>query len=111
MTPGQTPSPLIPCAHCRGFVTAADERCPHCERSLAERPTGSRARLLGLLAACGGGALAVTLMACYGIGPCYDGSCDPPDFATPTDAADGGSDGGQRDGGCGDGPCGDGGKG
>lgn len=104
-------APLTPCVHCRGFVPAAEEVCPHCDRPgpHGARPPLSRARLLGLLAACGGGALAVTLMACYGLPPCDSGDpgCSPPDFATVQDAADGGP----SDGGCGDAPCGDGGKG
>jgi hypothetical protein len=71
-------------------------RCPNCR---AARPTRSLASRLGLIAGpIGGGAIALTLMACYGMPPCADGSLscyEPPDAgadvaedsAVPLDAA------------------------
>lgn len=56
---------LTSCSSCGGFAPATARRCPHCETSIA---TGSGfARKL--LAVAGGGAVAVTLMACYGMPP------------------------------------------
>jgi len=86
---------LIPCSACGGFLHPADAVCPHCDLPLAPARR-SGAALLGLLGACGGGLIAVTLMACYGLPPC-DGKpgCypDPPDLGS----VDGGSDAGATD--------------
>ena len=83
---------LVACSSCGGFMRPTDAACPHCERPAAP----VRKALLGLVALCGGGAFAVTLMACYGLPPC-DGKpgCYPPDLSnTP---ADGGADAGVVD--------------
>lgn len=70
------------CGVCGGFVPGAT--CPHCGRPLRR----SLARRLGA-GALGGGALAFTLMACYGAPPiCDDGTndCHSPD-ASASDAS------------------------
>jgi hypothetical protein len=76
------------CAKCGGFQRGSI--CPHC---------GARARktriVKALGGAFGGGAIAVTLMACYGMAPCPDGQRDchhPPPTAPPDKSADGGPD-------------------
>ncbi len=83
--------PLRSCLACGGFTPADAAACPHCDASLRPRRF---ARMLGSLL--GGGAFAMTLMACYGAMPhrmegpdqsCYDqgsdsdgdGSCAPQD--------------------------------
>lgn len=55
---------LISCVCCSGFVPVAATECPHC----GSRPGTKRFSALrsSLLRAIGGGAVAVTLMACYG---------------------------------------------
>ncbi len=51
---------LSTCNRCGGFVPLSASRCPNCNRrSLARR----------LLNLAGGGAVAMTLMACYGMAP------------------------------------------
>jgi hypothetical protein len=76
---------LTQCASCGGFVPR--DRCPNC---FAVRRRRSLATRLGLLAGpLGGGAIAMTLMACYGMPPCDDGSqgCYEPDASAQGDAA------------------------
>ena len=75
------------CGACSGFVANGASRCPHCRQAITSG--GIARRQLGAL----GGALAFTLMACYGGPPpphvCPDGSPDctkpaaPPSPATP----------------------------
>ncbi len=57
-------SELHVCNHCQGFCPATASKCPHC----GANPTRSRLRRLVRAGAhvATGGALAVTLMACYG---------------------------------------------
>jgi hypothetical protein len=84
---------LSMCNACGGFVPAHQGRCPNC-RSSRDRRARSIATRLGMLAGpIGGGAIAMTLMACYGMPPCADGSLGcygGPDAAH--DEQDGGSD-------------------
>src|SRR5437867_1648748 len=74
------------CDGCGGFVPVAAAACPHCARTVRR---GLARRLGG--GALGGGALAMTLMACYGAPPiCPDdrsstGDCYGSD-ATASDA-------------------------
>lgn len=71
---------LIPCPDCGGFVPSNAAACPHCDRS-----TGTPGSRLGRAAsAClkvaTGGAVAVTLMACYGGPPhAYEPPPRPPE--------------------------------
>jgi hypothetical protein len=66
------------CSSCGGFVNATSAVCPHCGKRVGRA-------LLGLAGgALGGGALAFTLMACYGMAPCPDGSHDC--YRTPAPA-------------------------
>ncbi len=57
-------APLQNCDGCDGFLPPGASACPHCGHA----PGPGRLRKLGrsVLAAAGGGAVAVTLMACYG---------------------------------------------
>jgi len=55
---------LTTCDQCGGFVPQALDACPNCS---TRRRTGKLARRL--LNAAGGGAVALTLMACYGGAP------------------------------------------
>jgi hypothetical protein len=74
------------CAKCGGFRRSAV--CPHC----GER---SSTRFVKVLAgAFGGGAIAVTLMACYGLPPCPDSNrdCHGPRPEPPENAGDAGPD-------------------
>lgn len=66
---------LLTCSSCDGFVPRSATECPHCSAALSGSSATSR---LGVLAtALGGGAIAVTLMACYGGPPrCADGTKD-----------------------------------
>ena len=52
---------LASCERCEGFLPSAATRCPHCRA----RPSLGRK----LLNVAGGGAVAITLMACYGGAP------------------------------------------
>lgn len=63
----RTPS-LSSCSSCGGFVPASTGVCPNCSKpSLV-----TRLRVGALGGALGGGALAFTLMACYGAPHCED---------------------------------------
>jgi hypothetical protein len=67
---------LSQCGSCQGFLPRDAEKCPHCSRSL---PFGKRAltkKLCAVGATLGAGSLAFTLMACYGMAPCPDGTRD-----------------------------------
>lgn len=69
-------SKLGVCSSCRGFVPAGRPTCVHCG---ARSPGSARAlldrfRVGALGGALGGGAIAFTLMACYGAPPCDDGT-------------------------------------
>lgn len=74
------------CSRCEGFVPAGASACPHCGAS-----SKAFAKLGALGAALGGGAIAFTLMACYGRPPCPEGDrdCYGPH---PPKAQDGGPD-------------------
>jgi hypothetical protein len=78
---------LEQCAECRGFVPHGASSCPHCSAAVAlaktvpstVRGVARRLRLGALGGAFGGGAIAFTLMACYGAAPpppCPDGTRD-----------------------------------
>jgi hypothetical protein len=86
-----TPS-LSSCRACGGLVPPARTACPHCDAPFAPRRFAAITR--ALVTAAGGGALAMSLMACYG-GPMHqmppasaptacedydgDGACTPAD--------------------------------
>ncbi len=76
---------MTSCDSCSGFVPPAANRCPCCEAAVAPQ----RWRRLGraLLAVAGSGAVAVTLMACYGAPAQYH-----PVAPQPPAAADAGPD-------------------
>lgn len=69
---------LTSCSSCQGFLGLAVTRCPHCGAGLGR----ARRALVGLAGIAGGGAVSMTLMACYGPGcvseKCgdYDGDLD-----------------------------------
>lgn len=75
------------CPRCEGFVPAKVDACPNCSAVVAGRALLSRLGLAGGIL--GGSALAVTLMACYGMAPCADGgdSCYNPPAGDAGDAA------------------------
>jgi hypothetical protein len=68
------------CAACGGFVPFTKTSCVHCGAGRAAR------RLKALGATIGGGAIAFTLMACYGRPQCKDGTQDC--YRTPPASAD-----------------------
>jgi len=88
---------LSSCTACDGFLPTAASVCPHCDNPLvtaAEQPRRrSRFARLSrtLFSVAGGGALAVTLMACYGMSPRY--RTQPPQGQQCTPAMDEDSDG------------------
>ena len=83
---------LTLCSSCSGFLPHRATSCPHCDAPVAQRSEGtggaSRARKLGRAIArvATGGAVAATLMACYGGPP-----SDYPD-PKPQTMCDGGVD-------------------
>lgn len=79
---------LAICASCGGFIPRAASTCPHCNAT-TPRPLFERLRIGALGGAFGGGAIALTLMACYGAPPCDDGTRDCYDN---NDAGDAGRD-------------------
>jgi hypothetical protein len=89
------------CARCEGFLPVAVTACPNCAAAAEGPGLFSRLGLAG--AVLGGGAIAFTLMACYGMAPCADGTTKcyllPPTDAGPdADAAgDGGAEAGPTD--------------
>ncbi len=58
------------CDSCPGLIPAGVRACPHCAKPVTPSMVRRWAKRLAALA--GGGALAVTLMACYGLPPCDD---------------------------------------
>lgn len=62
---------LSSCPSCRGLVPASALDCPHCDTMLVASPLTRAAKVLVGMAT--GGAVAMTLMACYGMPPCEDG--------------------------------------
>lgn len=64
---------LVSCRRCNGFLAFALSACPHCDAPVNR----VRSALLGLATLAGGGAVSMTLMACYG-GACLDDAdCSP----------------------------------
>jgi hypothetical protein len=57
---------LPSCPSCGGLVPTRVLTCPHCDASVVTAPTTLQKLARGILAATSGGALSVTLMACYG---------------------------------------------
>jgi hypothetical protein len=70
---------LQTCSECGGFVPARLARCPHCDTEL-QPPGSALARAAkACLKVATGGAVAMTLMACYGGPPhAYGGPPPPP---------------------------------
>lgn len=87
---------LQSCSRCHGFVPPDALTCPHCD-ALVARPSGTdrtdafAKRLFKMaLNVTGGGLIAMTLMACYGLPPCDegqmdDGTCVPPPTYCPSE--------------------------
>lgn len=79
---------LASCDSCDGFVPVASTRCPNCD---AAQPRTGRGLLARAGQALAGGAVAVTLMACYGAPaqhqlappPTVDPSCAEPGSVDP----------------------------
>ncbi|HVH44940.1 MAG TPA: hypothetical protein VM925_21450 [Labilithrix sp.] len=79
------PSKLTRCGSCGGFLPAGVSTCLFCRAPT--RSLFDRLRVGALGGALGGGAVAFTLMACYGAPPCDDGTRDCHD----DDSADSGA--------------------
>lgn len=61
---------LETCSTCRGFLPSTADHCPHCRTK--------RIGLGAIATVLGSGAIAFTLMACYGAAPCAEGgNCHP----------------------------------
>lgn len=73
---------LVTCSQCGGFLALALHACPHCDAPLDRL----KAAALGLAAIAGGGAVSMTLMACYG-GACMNGRCADYDSDASADAS------------------------
>ncbi|MGD0528817.1 MAG: hypothetical protein ABSE49_27010 [Polyangiaceae bacterium] len=58
---------LTKCPGCTGFVPTSGAACPHCGRAPSRITVGAVAKGLACIAA--GGAVSLTLMACYGPAP------------------------------------------
>ena len=70
--------PLRDCPHCEGFLPPRTRVCPHCGKAIGREIVRRIGR--SIFCAAGGGAVAITLMACYGA------AYDPP--PTPDAAPD-----------------------
>lgn len=86
-------SQLSGCPSCQGFNPPSTAACLHCGKALAPRESGRRAR--GWWALAGAGVAAITLMACYGVPPCEDGTYDCVDPDADGGVSDGGTDAGR----------------
>lgn len=95
---------LNTCLTCDGFVPQSAHACPHCGVATAaakEAQSTLSGIARGALVIASGGALAVTLMACYGAGPVegppYDGGTTESSSSTGGEggAAGGGGMGGE----------------
>lgn len=89
---------LDTCDGCGGFLPRASSACPNCRRAIP-------AWVLRAATVVGGGALAMTLSACYGAG-CAGGRCYEPRAAPSTDCGAGARDA-DYDGVCSDRDCDD----
>lgn len=74
---------LTRCPSCGGFVPALGVVCPHCTRAPARATV--RAIAKGVACIVAGGAVSVTLMACYGP-PVRPGPVDAPPTPSATPA-------------------------
>ncbi len=85
---------LLSCPACAGFVPGGRASCPHCDAAMASGSSWTVRLARRLASMIGGGAFAITLMACYGAMPRHgeyadgrdcqsdadqDGSCAPQD--------------------------------
>ena len=75
---------LTQCGSCQGFLPRGAAKCPNCSKRALTK------KLCAVGATLGAGSLAFTLMACYGMAPCPDGTRDC-HRAPPTGEAEGGS--------------------
>jgi hypothetical protein len=89
---------LSGCPSCQGFNPPTVNACLHCKQPLNAEPTRlALSWVASLWTLAGASAVGLTLMACYGMPPCEDGTFDCID--TGCDATIGGSDAGSIDGG------------
>ena len=77
---------LAQCESCRGFLPRGAAKCPNCSSHVGRALTK---KLCAVGATLGAGSLAFTLMACYGMAPCPDGTRDC--HRPPTTGAEGGA--------------------
>lgn len=91
---------LSGCPSCQGFNPPSATACLHCRQPL----DGGPARLAlswvaSLWTLAGASAVGLTLMACYGMPPCEDGTFDCYDSPPDCDLTDAGTEAGSTDGG------------
>jgi len=65
---------LKTCLSCEGFLPGSTSTCPHCGAAVSvEKASSALSGIVkGMALLATGGAMAVTLMACYGLPPCDD---------------------------------------
>lgn len=93
---------LSGCPSCQGFNPPSATACLHCRAPLDAGPTRlALSWVASLWTLAGASAVGLTLMACYGMPPCEDGTFDCIDDNSGCDAVIGSSDAGSTDGGTG----------
>ncbi|QSQ24245.1 hypothetical protein JY651_04575 [Pyxidicoccus parkwayensis] len=89
---------LSGCPSCQGFNPPTANTCLHCRAPLSAGPTRlALSWVASLWTLAGASAVGLTLMACYGMPPCDDGTFDC--LPSGCDETIGGSDAGSTDGG------------
>ncbi len=91
---------LSGCPSCQGFNPPTAKACLHCSHPLDGGPTRlAMSWVASLWTLAGASAVGLTLMACYGMPPCDDGTFDCIEDLPQCDLTDGGMDAGSLDGG------------
>lgn len=90
---------MIDCNACGGFAVDGSAECPHCAAALPAARSSLSRLARGVVTASTGGALALTLMACYGAPPPRAADLVPPRSCSGADA--------DRDGSCAPEDCND----
>jgi hypothetical protein len=91
---------LSGCPSCQGFNPPGATACLHCRQPLDSGPTRlALSWVASLWTLAGASAVGLTLMACYGMPPCEDGTYDCHDLPPDCELTDGGVDAGSSDGG------------
>ncbi|MCP3140406.1 hypothetical protein [Pyxidicoccus xibeiensis] len=91
---------LSGCPSCQGFNPPSATACLHCRQPLDGGPTrAALSWVASLWTLAGASAVGLTLMACYGMPPCEDGTWDCYEPLPDCELTDGGMDAGSSDGG------------